>query len=234
MLSAQSVSPSPVLSGERRNLLDVDAARLGRSSLGNADGEDAILETGLDAVLVDTGGEREGTGETAADALGDPVGVVWILLLGGLLDDLGGFGLGTLLLDGGLVRGVLDGGLLGGAVELLGAGAFLVVDLGAAGHDQGVLVGEFDRDVLLLDARQLTLEHVGVFDLFEVEARGEEAFLALLRVGLAPRHLAVGQVVDQGEERREVVLTRDGGAPVVGGWGEAREAAKRHDASFGW
>jgi len=60
--------------------------------LGDDDGEDAIFQAGLDAVLVDADGEGEGAAERADRALGDPVSA--------LLGWLGRDGLFSLVGDG--------------------------------------------------------------------------------------------------------------------------------------
>lgn len=79
-------------------------------------------------------------------------------------------GLGGLSLVGSLGHGgviTVTGGLLG-----LGG---VVLALGAALHDQGVGVGEFNVDVLLGNTRQLAIQVVGVLALANVEGRVEGA-----------------------------------------------------------
>lgn len=136
------------------------------------------------------------------------------------------------------MRCVFDGTLLlliRPSGQFLRLGTLLALNLDAAGDDEGVLIGEFDGDVGLVEAGEFALEVVGVFDFFEVEAGGEKAGLVLFGIGLAAGGFAVGEFVEEGEEWGDVVVVvaRDGGAPVVGGGGEAGEASERHDGSFG-
>lgn len=53
--------------------------RVGLEQLRNRDAEDAVLQTGPDAVVVDAGWEREAPSELANAAFRDPVGVLWLV-----------------------------------------------------------------------------------------------------------------------------------------------------------
>lgn len=94
-----------------------------------------------------------------------PLALLRYLLVVGAGSDLRGLG-GLFILDAGLV-GVLVG--FGDAALALVVVAPVAFTLDAAFDDDGVRVDELDGDVLLVDARQLALEFVGVFDFADVE-----------------------------------------------------------------
>jgi len=169
------------------HLLNVDALALRSSSLRDDNAEDAVLETGLHRVLVDTGRESEGTREAAAGHLANPVArlrLLWLLLL--LLGHFGGlaFGaLGCVWVGAGHLGLVLDSRLVVvlafafGDLALLSLAfdeaswrlAFFVDVMGLTLDGQGLWVGELDVDVLLLDARKLAMQLIGILVLRNVE-----------------------------------------------------------------
>ena len=153
--------------------------------------------------------------ELADRALSDPVlGPA----LGRLGDILGGISLG----DGGLLVAalafILDGRLLvfvlvllvfGALVdEALGRGAAFGAVLRAAADGEGVAIGPFDVDVLLLDSRQLAVQLVGVLHLPDVKLgrEGAQAGVEAAEVVL-PRRLIV--VVNETEDRGEFLEARE-------------------------
>lgn len=135
-------------------LLDGDLLGSRNSGLGNHDRQNAVLQAGLDIVLVNATREGEGALELADGALTSPESVA---------------GVGSL----GLVGGLGDGGVILAGV-LVGLGD-VILALGVTLHDQSVGVGELNVDVLLGDTRQLTIQVVGVLALANVEARLEGA-----------------------------------------------------------
>jgi hypothetical protein len=204
-------------------LLDLDPP-LGRGlSLRNDDGEDTILQAGLDGILVNALRERERTRKGADRTLRNPVvGLVslGLLVLGNLLrrGSVGGFGRGNgarvFVFDGGLVGFVRAGGAFGlgiGQLLLMRSGlgfeeggwaaTLLSHSLSATANGERVGVGKFDVDVLLGDAREFAVQFVGVLVLLHVEARLETA--DALREGRAVGEAAVNQagiVVHQAEQ----------------------------------
>lgn len=168
---------------EDHHLLNGDLLGGGGGSLGNKDGQDAVLQAGLDSILVDASGEGEGALELADAALAGPVAVL-LLGLGS-----GGFGFS-------LFAAVLGLGFGGG-----------VLALGATLHDEGLGVGELNIDVLLRDARQLSIQVVGISALAHVEAGREGAESGRLAAGAV-----VVVVVEQAEQRGEVARAGKVGA----------------------
>lgn len=167
-------------------LLDGDLLGGRNSRLGNDDRENAVLQVGLDIVLVDTAGEGKGALELANRALAGPVAVAGLVGLG-LVASLGH---SAIIITGGLV------GVSG-----------VVLALGATLHDQGVGVGELNTDVLLGNAGQLAIQVVGVLTLADIEAWLESAGGG----GLAARPVQV-VVIQQTEERGKVAARREAGA----------------------
>ena len=129
-------------------------------------------------------GERESAVEFADRALARPVAVFVVPLDG------------DRLLIAGLVLTFLAFLVLG---SVIGVG-IVEFALRAALDHQGLVVGEFNVDILLGDARQFAVEIVGVITLAEVESRRERAERAELT--------AVGavevSVVQETEQRSEV------------------------------
>lgn len=171
-----------------RSLLNSDLLATGGSRLGDDNGENAILQASFDSILVDARGEAESALELADRTLVSPVAVVRLssLLLLNLLR------IGGLVFNGGLVvRGSLSLRLV------------VVFTLDAALHDQGLVVGEFNVDVLLGNTRELAIEVVSFIGLADIEA-GVERGSSARAAG------AVGViVVKKTEEGREVTLTRE-------------------------
>lgn len=191
------------------SLLDVDSARLVLLGLGNNNAQDAILKLGRDVVLIDTSGEVEAARELAEGALGEPVlGLITGLLLDllGLLvvGDFGALvslGLG-LILNLGVVRVLvliviltLGNGASGlGALDETSwrsAGSVCALSLAADGH--GLRISEFDVDVLLGHAGELSMELVGLASLADIElglpvgeaaSTGTTVLLSLTRVAI--------------------------------------------------
>lgn len=125
---------------------------LGRSSsgLGHVDGKNAVLQAGLDIVLVDRSREGEDALERSDRALASPEPVS---------------GLGFVVLRAFLFLWRLD---------------VFVVAFSAALDNQSLGVGELNIDVLLRDARQFTIEVICPFTLTDVEARRERANCSLV------------------------------------------------------
>jgi hypothetical protein len=171
-------------------LVNSDASGLVLLSLGDDDGEDAILEVGADLVLVHAGWEVEAARELANTALGEPVlGLVGRLAalhfrgLGG-----GGTGgcaccLGARLVRLGLVF-VFDSrlarvlGLLtlgdstahSSVLELAGRrSASGVSAFGFAADEQSLRLSELDGHIVLANAWELAVEFVGVGDFTDIE-----------------------------------------------------------------
>lgn len=196
--------------------VDVDLPRLRRLGLRNNNGQDTVLEVGLDILLVDSRREAEGAVEFADGAFSDPVpgGI-------GLPGDVGSLvGLG----DGSLVLLALS------ALILLVLGAFVLnrrllvlvlalalfalnetpwwlaglgTVLDAAADCEGVAVGPFDVDILLVDARQLAVELVGFLRLADIELWLECADCSLDLWDYSASNPVI--VVEQTEERRELL-----------------------------
>jgi hypothetical protein len=203
--------------GVLSRLLDVDAARLVLLGLGNNNAQDTVLKLGRDVVLVDTSGEVEAARELAEGALGEPVlGLITGLLLDllGLLvvGDFGAlvsFGLG-LVLNFGVVRVLvlivalaLSNGALGlrALDEASGrsAGSVCALSLAADGH--GLRLSEFDVNVVLGHAGELSMELVGFASLADIELGLPvgEAASASTTVLLSLTRVAI-EVVEETEE----------------------------------
>lgn len=147
--------------------------------------------------------------ELADRALSDPVLGPALRRLG---DILGGISLGdgsllvaalAFILDGRLLVFVLVLLVFGALVdEALGRGAAFGAVLRAAADGEGVAIGPFDVDVLLLDSRQLAVQLVGVLHLLDVKLgrEGAQAGVEAAEVVL-PRRLIV--VVNETEDRGE-------------------------------
>jgi len=138
---------------------------LGFLELGNDHAQDAVLEAGLHVLLVDRVGEGKASRKLADLALRDPVGVL-------------GLGFGDLFRSSS--GDLFTGGFLllltiGRLASLVWSLTFFSVVLGVALDGQGLVVLELDGDVLLVDARQFTLEDVLVLSLLDVELGGEGA-----------------------------------------------------------
>lgn len=190
--------------------------------LRNHDAEDTILHGSLDVFLVNANREAEASRELAHAALRDPefglrlvfLDVLSLIAVGG-----GDFGRGLLLLagmfilDGGLVSCVLArlaalDGSSGGLTfdEAGGWGALGVGALGVAFDCQSLGVGEFNLDVLLLDAGEFAVEFVGVSDLLDVELGAKDLEVTMRLASAVVVVAAPGvlvEVVEQTEERSE-------------------------------
>jgi len=146
--------------------------------LGDQDGQDAVLHGSMNSVLVNTDGEAEGTGELANAALRDPVFLLRLLMGGGrlgvLLGNLGGGGFGILVLDGSLMSLLRDSTFSSGCLdETSGASAGFVFALSTTLDCESIGVGEFDLNVLLVDAGKLAMEFITILDLSEIKLWGE-------------------------------------------------------------
>lgn len=117
------------------DLLNSNLLGGGGSRLRNGNRQNAVLEAGLDSVLVDALAKGEGTLELADNALASPVG--GLVRLAGLV----GFGHSIRFL----------------ALLSFGLGLGLVRALRATLHDKGLRVGELNFDILLGNAGQLTV-----------------------------------------------------------------------------
>lgn len=166
---------------ECRRLLEGNLADGRSSRLGNDNGEDAVLQAGLDSVLVNTTGEGEGALELADRALAGPVAV------GGL---------------GGLSRLLISG------LGVIGLGLGVVFALSAALDHEGLGIGELDVDVLGQDAGQFTVEVIGIVALAEVKARVEGAHSWLVVTSSAVV-IAVLVLVEETEEGVDVARSED-------------------------
>jgi hypothetical protein len=140
---------------------------------GNQDGQDAVLHGSLNTVLIDTNGKAEGAGELANAALGDPIFLLVLLLvvgngrgLGILLGDFGGGRFGTFVLDRSLVSFLCDGTF---GLETSGTRAGFVLALNTTLNCESIGIGEFDFDVLLVDAWKLAVEFISILDLFDIK-----------------------------------------------------------------
>jgi len=210
--------------------VDSDASGLVLLGLGNNNGEDAVFEVGADLVLVHARREVEAARELANAALGEPVlGLVGRLValhfrwLGsgsagwgvrGLGARLVGLGLGFIL-NGRLARvlGLLalsDSTAHGGVFELAsGRSASGVGAFGLAADEQSLRFSELDLHIVLVDARKLAVELVGVGDFADIELGlelRESSPTAVLSTALT--RVCV-KVVEETEERGE------GGVGVV-------------------
>lgn len=155
---------------DQSSLLNGDLLRLSGLRLRNDDAENAILEAGLDIVVVDWGWEGEGAMVLANRAFSDPVATGILRFLLHLLFTSGSYGrlslLGalTLVFDGRLVR------LLLALNEALRWRTTLRPMFGAAGDREGIRALPLDVDILLLDAGELAVKFIGLLGLFDIEA----------------------------------------------------------------
>ena len=158
-------------------LLDVDLPRLRSLSLRDDNAQNTILQASLYSFLVDTGREGERAVELSYRALANPVlrlgrlVLLGNLLLVGLLCDL--VGLGRIILNGRLVTNLLLVRVLAVLDEALWALTFFADVLVATRDGQGVVVGPFNVDVLLLNTRELSVEFIALLCLLDVELGGE-------------------------------------------------------------
>jgi hypothetical protein len=227
-----------------RDILVLDAGGEGEGPRELADG--ALVEPDLLLGLSQSGSLLNGGGDRLRDLSLRSRG------LGGSSSARRGGRLLRVVLDGCVVPAVaagVAGGLVGvrslflscgGSLGLGGSGSLLLsLGLGlesalyATTHDDGLRVGEFDVEVLLLDAGQLAVEFVGGCGLAHVklwlEGGGDGAAdvtallrLALLRLALRGLDLAAVavEVVEQAEQRGEAGLRSRGGIVGVGEEGQ--------------
>lgn len=210
------------------NLGDGNATSLVLGSLGDLDRQDALVEAGGDGVLLDLAGEVEGAAELADAALSAPeLGAVAGLplldslgrLLGRVADSGRGLRCGILVLDGSLVV-LLLGCVLGGSRSAAlrgGRGAGSVCALDAAVDAESVGVGKLDVDVLLLQAREFSVELEVSLKLADIElgleGDGSLGRAAILAVVLAGVGVKVLEETEKGGEARVgvVVVAREEG-----------------------
>jgi len=140
--------------------------------------EDAILKASLDAVLIDARWEREAAIELANRAFANPeLGLVGRSLLDFLpLSRVGNFN-GSSAFNFGrrLIRFVFVVLPSLGYPALLLRWTGLVARFDATGDGEGVAIGPLDVDVLLLNARELTVKRVSFLCLADIELRLERA-----------------------------------------------------------
>jgi len=165
---------------EGQRLGDGNLARLALLMLGDDNGEQTVLHGCRDGVLVDARRESEGPAEFSNAALRDPelgfrlLGLSRLLLLG----DSGGTLSSTLILNCSLVSLVtvciLDGTMSRSTLDKASWWSTRgVTALGAALDGQGVGVGEFDLDILLLDSGKFAVEFVRILEFLDVELWGK-------------------------------------------------------------
>jgi hypothetical protein len=189
------------------HLLNGDLLVGGLRGLWYDDLEDAVLQAGLHAVLIDAGWKREAAMEFTNGAFADPE----LGLVGSLLDFL------VVVVGGGNFCGssafVFDGGLVGfvfllfvslGDLALVIRWTGLVAGFGVTGDGEGVAVGPFDVYVLLLDARELTMERISILCLADIEFRLEGA--QLLHLAWEAAAGEVGIIVHQPKDRRDFAV----------------------------
>lgn len=195
---------------------DVDlAAVLDLLQLRNHDAENAILHGSMDSILINTDREAEATRELANAPLRNPVfglRLLWLLL------GLGDFGRGllcsTFILDGSLVSLVVVVGLTalrdgtsrsGTFDEASRGGTGGIRPLGTALDGQCLGIGEFNLNILLLNARKLSMKFVGVGNLLDIKFGAEglqvRAVMTALRSVAATRVLI--EVIEKSEEGSE-------------------------------
>lgn len=155
-------------------LLDTDLSRRWGFSLRHNNAKDAVLQTGFHGLLVDSSRKRESSMELANRALGDPIfGCVL-----GVICDFGVVDLGQhasismtfvvrlrgLILHSGVLVTIIDFGTIIVLNEPFRFGAgLLMAMLRPAGNGESIPVSPFDVDILLIDARKLTMEFVPFF-----------------------------------------------------------------------
>jgi hypothetical protein len=167
------------------NLLDRNLLGCRSSRFWNGDGKDTILQTSLDVFLVDASWEIEGAVEVANRAFGDPEAVFMALLAN--------------LLAAGSLRHI--GGWF---VFFIGVRWTLVFTFHMTFDHKSLWVGEFNVDLVLGQARKLTVEVVPVFGFTYIESRGEATHRGLFLA----RSVDI-IVVQKPKERGEVVNTRE-------------------------
>jgi hypothetical protein len=205
------------------NLLNGDLLASLLLGLGDQDRQDAVLHGSMNSVLINTDGEAEGAGELANATLRDPVFLLMLLVGGGglgvLLGNLGGGGFGIFVLDGSLMSLLGDGTFSSGCLdETSGTSAGFVFALSTALDRKSIGVGEFDLDVLLVDAGKLAMEFVSVLDLSEIKLWGE-GFQMSASGGAVNIAGVLVELIEHTEERVE-----------RGGWviGDKASWEKRH------
>jgi len=169
--------------------------------------EDAILQTSLNAVLINTRREREAAMEFADGAFTDPDFRLFGRSLFHFLIVAGGgdfSGSSVFSFDRRLSRFVFVILLGLGYPALLFGWTGLVAGFGATRDREGVAIGPFDIDVLLLNTRELAVKCVSFLRLADIELRLECA----QRLHLAGEATAgeVGIVIHQTENRRELAV----------------------------
>lgn len=213
------------------HLVDGDLAAGLLLGLGDDNGKNAILHGSTNSILVDTNREGEGSREFANATLGNPelgLGLLW--LLGILLGDSGVFGsvLGSaLLFDIGLVVLVLsvlasfgDGARGGGRFyEASWWIAGFVGALNPTFNGDSVVIAELDVDILLLNAREFTVQLIMTLDLLDVEFGVEGLHLAT--VTTTTRSVTLRVLVEVLKELEEWVERGVGS-------GETGEVVERH------
>lgn len=152
-------------------LLDGDLPCRGGLSLGHDNRENTVLQAGLDSMLIDPHWEGKSAVKLANGALGDPVSVSGLRLLFGDLLLCGLCWSGNsrvtslvLIFDGWLVR--FGGrGIIGGFLDLwlgLVDVGIVVLSLRTTSDHKSMRVGEFNFDVLLANARKLSVQAVAI------------------------------------------------------------------------
>jgi len=195
--------------------------------LGDDNGKNAVLHGSMDSILVDTNREGEGSREFANATLRNPefgLGLLW--LLGILLGDSGVLG-SALLFDIGLVVLVLsilaafsDCARRGGTFDEASWGvAGFVGALDSTFDGDSVVIAELDVDILLLNAREFTVQLIVILDLLDVEFGVEGLHLAT--VTTTTRSVTLRVLVEVLEKLEEWVERGVGS-------GETREAVERH------
>lgn len=194
------------------HLLDVDLPRLWRRSLRHHNAQDTVLQASLDSILIDTGREGEAAVERSHRALANPVLVLGLMLRNLLLLRLLGYlsvfvrGLSRLVFDRGLVLLVLGGLkllLIAVAFNSSRALTFFADVLVLARDLKGVVVGPLDVDILLVNARELTVEFVSLLCLLDVKLWCEGADALELAVNIAEGLTVV--LVEEAEDGSELL-----------------------------
>jgi len=194
--------------------------------LWNDNGEQAVLHSSSDAVLIDTRWEGEASRKFSDAALRDPELGFGLLGLSGffLVGEFGGSTLSsTLVLDGsfvGLVAIRILDGTLGRSIldETSWGCSGGVAALGAAFDGQGVGIGKLDLDILLLDSWEFAVQFVSVLAFLDVEL-GSECLQGGANVSVTLTAVFI-EVVEHAEEWLE------GGVGRVGS--DERACEERH------
>lgn len=198
-----------------RNLLfNVDLPGLRRRRLRHQNAQDTILQARPNCILIDACRERKAAVELANRTLANPVSRLLSFAL--LSDILCLFRLlGDCVVVGASCRFVFDAWLkflLLGCIlnEALWALTFFADVFVAARDSDCVVVGPFDVDILLLDAREFAVEFVTLLGFFDVELWSER-----------PR--SVGEVAVDVAEGLAIILieeTEDGSELLSEAWEE--------------